>query len=174
MPKRTTAVEASCKISTQSERAWQPPETLVILFCLAILATAASYFIPAGFFIENAESEVADLRIEDFRISAPGDEERLQRVSLFVAEAHGGEALIKHFPSDAESKIGLMNFAFEGLASGSKYGAAIGVVVFILIIGGAFGIIQATGAIELGILRVIELVKNKAHYCIPILFVLFL
>jgi uncharacterized ion transporter superfamily protein YfcC len=153
---------------------WEPPETLVILFFLAIAATIASYFVPAGYFLEPSVAETKDLRIEDFRIFDSGDEgSSQQRVSLFVAEAHGGESLIKHFPSHAESDIGLMNFAFEGLASGSKYGAAIGVVVFILTIGGAFGIIQATGAIELGILRVIEMVKGKGHYCIPVLFVLF-
>lgn len=155
------------------KRAWEPPETLVILFFLAILATAASYFIPAGYFIESS-TDSNDLQLEDFRID-PSEEDSApyRRVSLFVAEAHGGEKLIKHFPQSAESDIGLMNFAFEGLASGSKYGAAVGVVVFILIIGGAFGIIQATGAIELGILRVIELVKEKDYLCIPVLFILF-
>ena len=156
------------------QRTWQPPETLVILFFLAIVATAASYFIPAGYFEKSAENESKELHIEDFRIQSGAENESArQRVSLFVAEAHGGERLIKHLPAEAESDIGLMNFAFEGLASGSKYGAAVGVVVFILIIGGAFGIIQATGAIELGILRVIELVQDKAYLCIPILFTLF-
>jgi len=148
----------------------------VILFLLALLALLASYAIPAGYFeaIPTAEGAKRELALEDFRIErdADGSPERL-RVSLFAAEADEGAYQVKRFPSDAESDIGLMNFAFEGLVSGNKYGAAVGVVAFILIIGGAFGIIQATGAIELGILRVIELVKGREHYGIPLLFVLF-
>jgi uncharacterized ion transporter superfamily protein YfcC len=152
-------------------RKWQTPETLVILFALAIAAMLASYLIPAGYFETPVDGVV---QVDDFKIQtdATGTQAH-QRVSFFVAEADGGERLIKRFPADAESDIGLMNFAFEGLVSGSKYGSAVGVIAFILIIGGAFGIIQATGAIELGILRVIELVKGRAHYCIPVLFVLF-
>jgi uncharacterized ion transporter superfamily protein YfcC len=169
--------EKSESMSTPASKRpkWEPPETLVILFALAILATVASYFIPAGYFAQSGLADSGDLQVEDFRLPSVEDGEggTYRRVSLFVAEADGGDYTIKRFPSDAESDIGLMNFAFEGLASGSKYGAAIGVVVFILIIGGAFGIIQATGAIELGILRVIELMHDKDYYCIPVLFLLF-
>jgi uncharacterized ion transporter superfamily protein YfcC len=163
---------------TDSKRpkTWATPDTLVILFVLAVMAVIASYIIPAGYFIESSASSerASDISLEDFRIEkSENGESAKQRVSLFAAEADGGARMIKRFPADAESDIGLMNFAFEGIVSGSKYGAAVGVVAFILIIGGAFGIIQATGAIELGILRVIELVKGREFLCIPILFTLF-
>ena len=168
---------ASTHSEKPPERVWKTPETLVILFILAIGAMLASYVIPAGYFEHPPEADGSVknvIEIGDFRIAKDAEGHRAkERVSLFVAEADGGERMIKRFPADAESDIGLMNFAFEGLVSGSKYGSAVGVIAFILIIGGAFGIIQATGAIELGILRVIELVKGKAHYCIPVLFVLF-
>lgn len=155
---------------------WKTPDTLVILFGLAIVAMIASYWIPAGYFESTPPEgrETAEMNIADFRIQqTPDGDSKYRRVGLFVGEADAGERLIKHFPASAESNVGLLNFAFEGLVSGSKYGAAVGVMAFILIIGGAFGIIQATGAIELGILRVIDLVKGKAHYSIPVLFALF-
>ena len=158
---------------TQPSKIWQTPDTLVILFALAVLAMLASYLIPAGYF-EKAEANASEISPADFRYATHEDGNLVhQRVSLFVGEADLGKHLIKHFPADAESDIGLMNVAFEGLVSGDKYGATVGVMAFILIIGGAFGIIQATGAIELGILRVIELVQDKAHFCIPVLFILF-
>lgn len=152
--------------------AWKTPDTLVILFVIALAAMAASYVIPAGYFVEPATDR--DIELEDFRVDSDADGARAKnRVSLFVAEADGGDRMIKYVPGDAESDIGLMNFAFEGLVSGSKYGSAVGVVAFILIIGGAFGIVQATGAIELGIRRIIHLVKGREHLSIPVLFTLF-
>jgi len=151
-------------------KGFQTPDTLVILAVMAILAMLASYIIPAGYFTPGEEG----VQSETFQYlaSEDGSPEHLS-VSLFVAEADMGERLIKRFPSDAVSDTGLSNILFEGLVSGSKYGAAIGVIAFILIIGGAFGIIQATGAIEQGIHKTIELVKDRSFWAIPILFTLF-
>lgn len=44
-----------------------------------------------------------------------------------------------------------MNFPFEGLTSGSKFGTAVGIIMFMLVIGGAFGIVMRTGTIDNGI-----------------------
>ncbi|GMG87579.1 putative basic amino acid antiporter YfcC [Biformimicrobium ophioploci] len=44
--------------------------------------------------------------------------------------------------------IGLLNFAFEGMVSGTKWGASIGVFAFVLLTGGAFGLIFASGSVE--------------------------
>lgn len=46
-----------------------------------------------------------------------------------------------------------MNFPFEGLTSGSKFGTAVGIIMFMLVIGGAFGIVMRTGTIDNGIWR---------------------
>ncbi|MFA0350878.1 hypothetical protein AB4486_28645, partial [Vibrio sp. 10N.222.55.C6] len=66
--------------------------------------------------------------------------------------------------------IGLMNFVFEGLVSGSKWGSAIGVIMFMLVIGGAFGIVMRTGTIDNGILRLIDKTKGSQSLFIPVLF----
>lgn len=52
-----------------------------------------------------------------------------------------------------DERPGLMNFPFEGLTSGSKYGTAVGIIMFMLVIGGAFGIVMRTGTIDNGIWR---------------------
>lgn len=69
--------------------------------------------------------------------------------------------------------IGLMNFPFEGLVSGSKWGSAIGVIMFMLVIGGAFGVVMRTGTIDNGILRLIDKTKGNEALFIPVLFLLF-
>ncbi|RKD33512.1 putative basic amino acid antiporter YfcC [Thermohalobacter berrensis] len=69
--------------------------------------------------------------------------------------------------------LGVLNYAFEGLVSGSKWGSAVGVVAFILVIGGAFGIILRTGAVEAGILKMIQKTKGYEIAIIPVLFFLF-
>ncbi|HAQ06362.1 MAG TPA: putative basic amino acid antiporter YfcC, partial [Bacillus bacterium] len=51
--------------------------------------------------------------------------------------------------------------------------SAVGVVAFILIIGGAFGIIMRTRAIEEGILNVIDKTKGREVLIIPVMFFLF-
>ncbi|SUH36101.1 Putative S- transferase [Salmonella enterica subsp. enterica] len=49
-----------------------------------------------------------------------------------------------------------MNFPFEGLTSGSKFGTAVGIIMFMLVIGGAFGIVMRTGTVDNGILALIR------------------
>lgn len=68
---------------------------------------------------------------------------------------------------------GFFNFAFEGLVSGSKWGSAIGVIMFMLVIGGSFGVVMATGTIDNGILKLIDKTRGNEALFIPVIFVLF-
>ena len=69
--------------------------------------------------------------------------------------------------------FGVLNYMFEGLVTGDKWGSAVGIVAFILVIGGAFGIIMRTGAIDAGIYEFISRVKTAQGLVIPLLFILF-
>lgn len=69
--------------------------------------------------------------------------------------------------------FGVLNYVFEGLVTGDKWGSAVGIVAFILVIGGAFGIILRTGAVDAGILAMIKKTKGNEILVIPILFALF-
>jgi len=69
--------------------------------------------------------------------------------------------------------VGFLNFAFEGMVKGDKWGSAVGVVAFILIVGGSFGIILKTGSVEAGILNMIKRTKGLEIAVIPIIFFLF-
>ena len=68
---------------------------------------------------------------------------------------------------------GILNYVFEGMTVGDKNGTAVGIIAFILVVGGAFGIVLRTGAIESGIMRVIALTNGREILLIPILVVLF-
>ncbi|MGM0907271.1 MAG: putative basic amino acid antiporter YfcC [Pseudomonadota bacterium] len=124
------------------------PDALVILFFVGVLAALAAWWVPAGSYETqtvtrsvNGETQQRSVIIpESFRYA---DDESFQR-PLF---AEGGE-------------IGLANVPFEGLVSGSKWGAAIGVIAFILVVGGAFGMILKTTSIERGILALIEKTRH--------------
>ena len=69
--------------------------------------------------------------------------------------------------------FGFLNYVFEGLVTGDKNGSAVGIVAFVLVIGGAFGIIMKTGAIDAGIFAFIRSVGKAEVIVLPMLFILF-
>lgn len=151
----------------KKKRRFEMPDTYVIIFFVVILASLLTYLVPSGQFeteevtvqdAQGSESERTVLDPESFQYvrDEAGNPER-EGIGLF---ASGGEA-------------GFLNYLFEGLVSGDKWGSAVGVVAFILIIGGAFGIIMRTRVIEEGLLSVIDKTKGREVLIIPVLFTLF-
>ena len=132
------------------QKQFSMPDASIILLCVAVIAYMATVFITPGVF--NAESGSHTVQLSQYQ--AVNDQ---QSPPVF---AQGGD-------------IGLANVLFEGLVSGDKYGAAIGVMAFILITGGAFGIIMKTGAINNGIMALINKTKRVEWLFIPLLFSLF-
>ncbi|NWL15953.1 putative basic amino acid antiporter YfcC [Pseudoalteromonas sp. Scap03] len=132
------------------QKQFSMPDASIILLCVAVIAYMATVFITPGVF--NAESGSHTVQLSQYQ--AVNDQ---QSPPVF---AQGGD-------------IGLANVLFEGLVSGDKYGAAIGVMAFILITGGAFGIIMKTGAINNGIMALINKTKRVEWLFIPLLFLLF-
>lgn len=69
--------------------------------------------------------------------------------------------------------FGFLNFVFKGLVSGDKYGSAVGIAALILVVGGAFGIIMRTGAIDAGIYAFISKTRGLERLALPLLFFAF-
>ncbi|WP_350607896.1 putative basic amino acid antiporter YfcC [Pseudoalteromonas sp. MER144-MNA-CIBAN-0113] len=132
------------------QKQFSMPDASIILLCVAVIAYMATVFITPGVF--NAEPDSHTVQLSQYQ--AVNDQ---QSPPVF---AQGGE-------------VGLANVLFEGLVSGDKYGAAIGVMAFILITGGAFGIIMKTGAINNGIMALINKTQRVEWLFIPLLFLLF-
>ena len=125
------------------------PDTYIIIFLVVCLAALLTYIIPQGIYetedvtyvIDGVETSKTVIKDGSFQYVLDEDGRPLKDgIALF---APGGET-------------GLFNYLFEGLVSGDKWGAAVGIVAFILVIGGSFGIVLRTGAVEAGIMNIIK------------------
>lgn len=132
------------------QKKFHMPDAFVILLAIACICYLASHFVLPGYFDVNPDSTSTSLA-QFKQVDAPSP-------SPIFAE--GGE-------------LGLLNLLFEGLVSGDKNGAAIGVIAFILITGGAFGVLMQTKAIDNGILSLINRTKRIDWLFIPCLFLTF-
>ncbi len=84
-----------------------------------------------------------------------------------------GRTVAKLWGTDDYYGFGVLNYVFEGLVTGDKYGSAVGIVALILVVGGAFGIIMRTGAIDAGIYAFINKSRGFERYSLPLFFFLF-
>jgi len=136
------------------------PDALVILFFIMVLAALASHLIPAGAFSLQAPTTATNTSSQQAG--------KLDPQSFQFADAQPGVPLFAE-----GGGIGFFNYAFEGLVSGDKWGSAVGVMMFILLTGGAFGILMKTGAIHNGILALISRTRRVEVLFIPLLFTMF-
>ncbi len=142
------------------------PDTYIIIFFVVLFAALLTWTVPVGKFetheitytMGSSEKSRSVLVPESCQYELGKDGKPVMNgVKLF--EPYG--------------ETGILNYAFEGLVSGDKWGSAVGVVAFILIVGGAFGIVLRTGAIESGMKRMIKKTKGMDTLIIPVLFFLF-
>ncbi len=121
--------------------------TLLVLLGIALLAAIVVPFVPAGLFEPGAP-----VALERFRIDPNA----------------AGTALF-----GTNDGRGFLNFLFEGLASGDRNGAAVGVIALILIIGGSFALVNETGAVDRGLLRLIAMTGGRPAWLLGSLCVAF-
>ena len=144
------------------------PHTYVIIFAVILLCALLTYLVPVGSFTtedvtymvgtEEKTRTVIDPDSFTYATDENGNPIR-NGVPLFGTEDFGGQ--------------GVLNYVFEGLTTGDKWGSAVGIVAFILVIGGAFGIVMRTGAVDAGIHAMIRRTKGREIILIPVLFTLF-
>ena len=143
------------------------PDTFVIIFFVVIFASLLTYIVPVGKFEMQEVTYVTNTGAEKTRnVPVPGS-------FSYELDDKGNELKkgIKIFEPGGE--VGVTNYIFEGLASGDKWGTAVGIVAFLLVVGGAFGIILKTGAVESGIYSMISKSKGSELVLIPVIFILF-
>jgi len=109
------------------------PDTLIIVLVLAIFTWLATFVVTPGRFALT-----------------DGTPPRLVPGSF---EPAAGPVPAPFFGTDGT--VGFANLLFEGLVSGSRMGATIGLMGFLLVIGGVFGMLSATGAIDRSLQRVL-------------------
>ncbi|EFI41306.1 MULTISPECIES: putative basic amino acid antiporter YfcC [Peptoniphilus] len=144
------------------------PDTFIIIFFVVLFAALLTYVVPKGHFETEEITYTVDGKDKTRTVIKNGTFE-------YVTDDAGSPVKegVKVFASDEDGGSGFLNYMFEGLVTGDKYGSAVGVVAFILVIGGAFGIVLSTGAIEGGIMRMIDKLNGKEVILLPVLFLLF-
>ncbi len=131
-------------------RPWQMPDTLLILFALAALAWAATWvFIPGTFAVAGDPARIV-----------PGS----------FAPAAG--PLPAPVMGD-EGRTGIIDFLFAGLVTGDRHSAAVGLTAFIIVLGGVFGMVMRTGAIDAALHRALPAGKATSERLVIALFVSF-
>ncbi|XUU59693.1 putative basic amino acid antiporter YfcC [Erythrobacter sp. HA6-11] len=109
----------------QQERVWQMPDTFIILFVLALFAWAATFVFTPGQF------------------SLAGDPARIVPGSYEAAASTMPAPIL----GDAE-RTGFLDFLFAGLVTGDRYSPTVGLLAFIIVLGGVFGMVMRTKAID--------------------------
>lgn len=147
-------------------KGFKVPDTYIIIFFVVVIAAILTYLIPQGMY-----------QTEDVTYMVDGAEKTrtvIKDGSFAYLLDDNGNAVKTGIPLfKAGGEVGLFNYMFEGLVTGDKWGSAVGIIAFILVIGGAFGIVLRTGAVEAGIMNMIRKTNGKEKMLIPILFVLF-
>ena len=144
------------------------PHTYVIIFGVILLCALMTYLVPVGKF----ETQEVTYMV--------GESEKTRTVVVpdsFTYEKDEAGNLVRNpvpvFGTEDFGRPGLLNYVFEGMTSGDKWGSAVGIVAFILICGGAFGIVMRTGAVDAGISAMIQKTQGREIILIPVLFTLF-
>lgn len=144
------------------------PDTFVIIFFVVLFAAFLTYVVPQGKF-----------DTEDITYTINGSEKTRTVIKSgtfeYVLDENGNKVRdgVKLFASDSDEKSGLLNYMFEGLVTGDREGTSVGIIAFILVVGGSFAILLHTGAIESGIMRMINSLNGKEFILIPVIFLLF-
>ncbi len=74
------------------------------------------------------------------------------------------------FGVSAHKELGIMNVMFAGLRGSTQAAGTVGLIPFLLVIGGSFGILMRTGVIDQVILRVAKRTEDFVMLIPPILF----
>ena len=138
MTATTPAMDAPPK-----KRSFKLPSAYTILFVLIVVVAALTYVIPAGRYDYNTDGTP----IPNTYHSVPATPQRIIRDSL-MAPINGMYGI-----EGADKTISPYN-------SGDLFGA-IDVALFILVIGGFLGVTMKTGAIQVGIGRIVQRLKGR-------------
>ena len=131
------------------------PSAYTILFALIVVAAIATWVIPAGVYNLNGLGE-----------PVPGTyHEVASKPARILVDSLTGPINGLYGIEDAQGNINYYN-------SGSLFGA-IDIALFILVIGGFLGVTMKTGAIEAGIGSLVQRMRGRERWMIPVLMSVF-
>ena len=131
------------------------PSAYTILFFLIVLAALATWFVPAGTYELNKDGE-----------PVPG--------TYHEVESHPARIVVDSLTAPINGLYGIENQKgnINYYNRGTLFGA-IDVALFIIVIGGFLGVTMRTGAIQAGIGRLVQRLRGKERWMIPLLMAVF-
>lgn len=141
---------------------FQVPDTYIIIFFVVVLAAVLTFVVPQGYY-ETEEVSYTINGIEKTRTVIKDGSFQ------YVLDEEGRPTTAGTSLFTAFEGTGFFNYLYNGIISSS----AIEIIAFLLTVGGAFGILLRTGAIEAGIMNMIKKTNGREKLLIPVLFVLF-
>ena len=141
--------------ATEKKRRFTLPSAYTILFFLIVLAALATLFVPAGTYELNEDGE-----------PVPG--------TYHEVESHPARIVVDSLTAPINGLYGIENKKgnINYYNSGTLFGA-IDVALFIIVIGGFLGVTMRTGAIQAGIGRLVQRLRGKERWMIPLLMAVF-
>ncbi len=139
----------------EPRRGFKLPTAYTILFALIVLMAIATWIVPAGVYL-----------LDDNGSPIPG--------TYHSVDSHPARILVDSLTAPINGLYGIEDS--KGTISyyndGTLFGA-IDVALFILVIGGFLGITMRTGAIQNGIGRLVQKLRGRERWMIPILMIVF-
>ena len=119
------------------------PHTYVIIFSLMVLASIASYVLPGGQY------------------------ERVEKEVLVGGSTMTKKVVLPSSYQEVEAQPQNPWMMIRSVMKGLKHHSATSIVFFILLIGGAFGIVTGTRAVEAALARLVKILENREALVIP-------
>ncbi len=146
----------------------QPPHPFLVIFAAMLFALVLTFLVPLGRYelmqvtalTENGQQTQTVVDPDSFRYILDENNERVTYPApLFGPSSHGRQ--------------GMMNVLFAGLEYGEQAAGTAGLIAYMLVIGGSFGILMRTGVLDQSILRIVHRTEEFIMLFPPILFILF-
>lgn len=146
----------------------QPPHPFIVIFAAVLFAMVLTMRVPLGRYelkqvttLDNGQQQTVSVVDPDsFRYILDEKGDRVAYPApVFSPSSHGRQ--------------GLMNVLFSGLEYGEQAAGTAGLIAYMLVIGGSFGILQRTGVVDQTILRIVHRTEDVVMLFPPLLFILF-
>lgn len=136
-------------VEKEKRKKWALPHSYSLLFFIIIIVALLTWILPSGQFERKEVTVDGSTR----SVIVPGTFQTIPKVS------ESGDL--------RQGITGILSAPMEGIIN------AVEVVAFVLVVGGAFGIILKTGAIDRGLIALSNRLKNKGIFVIPIAMLIF-
>jgi uncharacterized ion transporter superfamily protein YfcC len=131
------------------------PDTYLLIAAVGLLVFLAGFVFSPGRF------DLHPVMLADGNVTQTVDPASFR----YVEETSGA-----HLFASGDEGRGLFNAVYEGLVSGSRTGGAVAIIAFILLTGGAFGVIMATGTVDRALGRLIGRQTRDPRLMLALLF----